>query len=770
MSTSGVTIRSDEARSFIDACLVGAGASARNASIVSDHLIESSLCGMHSHGMMRLPQYLSEIEAGHLIPDRQAQLVRSERGCARLDGCLGFGQVAGVAAAQKAIECAHEFGLSLVNVTRIGHAGRIGAYTEMIAKAGLVSLAFCSGSRYGHYVAPFGARQGRLATNPISYGFPTGDGPVVADFSTSALSEGRIRALRKAHSVLPPETLRDASGNPTTDPNDLYCDPPGTIQPLGGEHFGYKGTALGVLVDLMATLLTGNRLDDQAWWGNNLALVAIATDSEFVSRADELVRYFRSAEPLDPSEPVLLPGELESISRAAANGVWVDAETWAEIRAIAQERSFAVPSEIDLDASASAGAAKEREDPNMNGGTQPLTAALGFDQARLHELMEERDLDVLLVTSKHNFRYLSGYYNRYHSRMARVAATRYLAVLGILRDGLDRAFVVLGAEEEDAVDRSCPWIAERHFTREGRSTYYQDCATAVKATLDVLREHQLTHARIGVEMPFLPAEALDSWRADLRGAVFVDASELLQELRAIKNDLELGILRETATKTAAAMEATMRSELPDTSTAEIARHFESRLVDEGLEPQWVVIAAGIEGLRQQMPALVKWRDGDVLRLDSGSSFNDYIVDICRMGVHGAATKLATRLHEDCRRINDDLLRVIRPGLTYAELRAAGEALLDGCDARQYGFHLVHGIGITTHEQPQIRTGSQRSLEPGMVMCIETEFRHPEVGDVKLEDMCAVTSTGCELLTWDPREMVVTRTAFDSTNSNEIGVA
>jgi LDH2 family malate/lactate/ureidoglycolate dehydrogenase len=232
--------------------------------------------------------------------------------------------------------------MGVVTVRDTGHAGRIGAYVESLARSGSLAIAFCSGPRSGHWVAPFGGVEGRLATNPIAYAFPAGDDPIVADFSTSSVPEGVVRRRRELGQGLPGDALQDAEGIPCDDPNVLYAQPRGTILPLGGPFFGHKGFALGLLVEAMATLLTGDETPDADRFGNNLAIVAVAVDEAFAARADQLAAYIRSARPANPDRPVLMPGDLE---RAAARvgGVRVDMPTWDALAALAKGRGVKLP-------------------------------------------------------------------------------------------------------------------------------------------------------------------------------------------------------------------------------------------------------------------------------------------------------------------------------------------------------------------------------------------------------------------------------------------
>jgi LDH2 family malate/lactate/ureidoglycolate dehydrogenase len=201
----------------------------------------------------------------------------------------------------------------------------------------------CSGPRSGHFVAPFGGAEGRLATNPIAFAYPSGvDAPVVADFSTSVAPEGVIRSLLHRGLPAPPGALRDAAGHPTADPAALYASPRGAIQPLGGDA-GYRGTALALLVEVLGALLADDDTDDPARAGSNLAMLAIAADGAFAGRAERMGRYVRTARPIDPARPVLLPGEREQHAAAAASDIAVDGPTWAALSDAARVADITLP-------------------------------------------------------------------------------------------------------------------------------------------------------------------------------------------------------------------------------------------------------------------------------------------------------------------------------------------------------------------------------------------------------------------------------------------
>jgi LDH2 family malate/lactate/ureidoglycolate dehydrogenase len=196
----------------------------------------------------------------------------------------------------------------------------------------MLGIAVCSGSPAGHWVAPYGGRDGRLPTNPIAFAYPAGaGGPVVADFSTAAAPEGVIRSLRNRGLQAPTGWIRDVEGRPTIDPAAIYGSPGGAIQPLGGD-LGYRGTALALLVEVLATLLAGEAVDDELRTGSNLAMVAVEPDAGFDDLAAGLSRYIRSSSPIDQSKPVLMPGDRERSARLGAPAtIDIDAPTWVAL-------------------------------------------------------------------------------------------------------------------------------------------------------------------------------------------------------------------------------------------------------------------------------------------------------------------------------------------------------------------------------------------------------------------------------------------------------
>jgi len=342
-------IAADRLRELAATILDAAGSSPDEAQMVAARLVDANLTGHDSHGVIRVPQYVGQVQDGSIVPNQNAEVVRETEVVTVLDGRFGYGQIVGAQAVQAAIDKARRHGIAMSALRSSAHLGRLGDWAEMAAAAGLASLHFVNATGIPLRVVPHGGRDGRGTTNPIAMGMPApGSGPVVLDFATSATAEGKVRVARNKGVPIPPECLLDAEGRPTTDPNDLYTDPPGSLLPFGGATGGHKGGALWLLVDLLAGGLTGGGCsrppEGTARFSSSMLSIVIAPQAYADAGAlgAEIRRYLefvRSARPRTPGGEVLLPGEPERRARAErlAGGIPVDATTWEHIMASGEQ-------------------------------------------------------------------------------------------------------------------------------------------------------------------------------------------------------------------------------------------------------------------------------------------------------------------------------------------------------------------------------------------------------------------------------------------------
>jgi uncharacterized oxidoreductase len=317
------------------------GSNDSEAATVADHLVDSNLAGHDSHGVGMLPHYVRNLKAGTLVPNRTAKIVSESETFAVWDGRNGYGQVIARDAMDWAIAAVRRWGVAVHGLRNTHHIGRVGAYGEQAAAAGLLSLHFVNGNSGPPKVAPFRGSEGRMSTNPVCIAVPGTEKtpPVILDMATSRIAIGKVRVAYNEGRQVADGTLIAADGQPTTDPRVLYRQPFGAVLPFG-EHKGY---ALALVAELLAGAIAGAgtiQPDNPRDRGivNGMLTVVIdprrLADRCFVDREiDAMIAYMKASRPADSSLPVLVPGEPERIARAKreAKGIEIDAVTWREI-------------------------------------------------------------------------------------------------------------------------------------------------------------------------------------------------------------------------------------------------------------------------------------------------------------------------------------------------------------------------------------------------------------------------------------------------------
>jgi uncharacterized oxidoreductase len=313
------------------------------AALVAKELVYANLLGMDSHGVIRIPQYTEALESGDIVSGAPTTITKETATTAIVDGGDNFGQVVAFRALDLAVEKAKEQNISCVLAQRCNHVGRLGAYPQRAADQEMIGLALVTWPSYGHHVAPFGAREGRLSTNPIAYGAPTNGDPILSDFATSVLSEGRIRVALHSDQPVPENTIVDAEGKATTDPAGFYGPPKGAIMPFGGP-VGYKGYALSLLVEILGGTLAGSVVDDPDRLGNGLSLIVINPAAftplgNFKDLMAGVTAYMKSAAPAEGFEEVMMPGEREfqNVARRQEEGITLADTTWTQITEVAEQ-------------------------------------------------------------------------------------------------------------------------------------------------------------------------------------------------------------------------------------------------------------------------------------------------------------------------------------------------------------------------------------------------------------------------------------------------
>jgi uncharacterized oxidoreductase len=337
-------------KAFIISLFETAGVEPAIAGRTADHLVDANLAGVDSHGVLRTPDYIAMVKAGRMSRTDSIQSVREFGATALWDAHYTFGQYSAWRAADKAIEKAKAFGIGMVAVRNSAHIGRLGEYAEQIAKQGLIGFITANLQGSGQRVAPFGGRVGRLGTNPLAWGVPTGGLPLVIDISTSYSAEGKVRVKLRRGEPLTPGWILDKDGRSSLNPADLYGPPYGALLTMGL----HKGYGLSLIADVLGGVLPGGGYSrpgsDVEALENGFSVVAIHVEAfgdvtQFQASVTELGEYMKATPPVDGVAEVLIPNEPEHRERQKRRlaGIPIEDETWDRLAETARDLGVSVP-------------------------------------------------------------------------------------------------------------------------------------------------------------------------------------------------------------------------------------------------------------------------------------------------------------------------------------------------------------------------------------------------------------------------------------------
>lgn len=340
--------------------------------------------------------------------------------------------------------------------------------------------------------------------------------------------------------------------------------------------------------------------------------------------------------------------------------------------------------------------------------------------------MTSRGLDTLLLTHPADLAYLSDFSG--HDS------------IGVL--SLDHFVLVTDFRYTEQAQIECPWL--KTVMRDGKMS--DALVTALAETKS---------AKVGFESNFTLYGQVESLRKTLEekklGVNLTGVEDLMVNVRAIKDDVEIGIIRE-AVRVAQEALLSVRHELhPGRTENYIAGllTFEMRkrgASDGSFEP---IIATGpASSLPHYRPGDIDIKRDTFLLIDYGARYHGYCSDITRTFSIGNVPAKLKEIYNITLEAQLAAIATLRPGVLTKDADAAARNIIDAAGYKEYfGHGLGHGIGRDIHENPRLsRTGAVEELKPGMIVTVEPGIYLPGLGGVRIEDDVLITSTGCEVLT------------------------
>ena len=334
-------------RTTVAAIFGRCGMSAEDAGLLADSLATADLRSVHSHGVMRVPDYVKRLRSGGIDPAGRPRVSTDAGAALVVDGGNAMGQIAATFAMERAIERARATGVAFVAVGASNHCGAMAYYARMALPHDMIGL--CA-THAIPTMAPWGGVERLLGINPLAIAIPTqAEEPVVYDAAFSGSSHGKIRVFRQKGLSLPDGWALDADGEPTNDPAVAV---EGLLAPIGW----YKGTGMALAFGLLSTVLSGaafgSRLGDiksgpkpgrDGHFFMALNLASFGDPAKMKAEVDEVARELRSSRRAEGVERIYIPGEPEAECERdyRANGVPLSAETLAGLAACAGELGVA---------------------------------------------------------------------------------------------------------------------------------------------------------------------------------------------------------------------------------------------------------------------------------------------------------------------------------------------------------------------------------------------------------------------------------------------
>ncbi|KAK8230760.1 putative malate/L-lactate dehydrogenase [Phyllosticta capitalensis] len=314
-----IHVRAADAEKFVQDVLVGNGVPAENAQIVAQCLVAADLRGVDTHGINRIPSYMTRIRQGVLDGKAAPTLSQVTPVVAQVDGKNGFGFVAAHLGMSAAIRMASEFGIGMVSVKHSNHFGMSAWVVQQGLDAGMMTLVYTNSSPA---LPVWGGREKLMGVSPLACGAPAGNTkPFILDMAPSVAARGKIyKALRRGEAI-PRDWALDAEGQPTDDPAAALQ---GVMLPMGGP----KGSALSIMMDVFSGVFSGsafaghvtNPYDPSRPADVGHFLVAIKPDlfmslEDFKERMDYLYQRVVGCEKMAGVERIFFPGEIEQLTQ-----------------------------------------------------------------------------------------------------------------------------------------------------------------------------------------------------------------------------------------------------------------------------------------------------------------------------------------------------------------------------------------------------------------------------------------------------------------------
>jgi LDH2 family malate/lactate/ureidoglycolate dehydrogenase len=344
--TTEQRVNADELRVLITQLFEHVGMDAPDAGLLADSLVFADLRGIHSHGVLRVPEYVEKLTTKGVNPKGKPRLVKAFGGCVVVDGGNSMGQIGMHFAMNEVIQRANEHGIAAAAIRGSNHSGAMAYFAIEALPHDMIGIATTNALPT---MAPWGGAEKIVGINPLGIAIPAGtELPIVHDAAFSGSSHGKIRIHHQKNIPIPEGWALDKDGNSTTDPAAALD---GLLRPIGE----FKGVSLALIMGILSSMLSGaayglelGNMEEGPKAGQDghfVAAIKIAAFEEveiFKARVDKAIRQLHDVRKAPGFHHTYAPGELEQLREREyrQQGIPLNDMTLADLQRMADRFSL----------------------------------------------------------------------------------------------------------------------------------------------------------------------------------------------------------------------------------------------------------------------------------------------------------------------------------------------------------------------------------------------------------------------------------------------
>lgn len=355
---------------------------------------------------------------------------------------------------------------------------------------------------------------------------------------------------------------------------------------------------------------------------------------------------------------------------------------------------------------------------------------------QIQSYLKEHELDMAFITTPDNVFYFSQFKSNPHERL--------LGVM-IFQDATP-VLVCPKMEVPDAINSGWQYDVIGHL----------DTDQPFQLMKEKVHSNNVSVNKVAIEKSHLTVERLEALQHVFPQAQFVRLDEKINDMRVIKDEMELEKLRKAARLADYAVEVGCKEIAEGKTEMQILTAIENAIKDKGYKMSFdtMVLSGPKTASPHGTPGERKIQKGDLILFDLGVEYEGYCSDITRTVAFGNVSDAQKEIYHLVRTANEKAIEAVKPGVRAMDIdKTARDVITDGGYGEDFSHRLGHGLGISVHEFPSMTGTNDLQLKAGMVFTIEPGI-YNNIAGVRIEDDVVVTETGVEVLTKYTKELII----------------